>query len=468
MATPSHLRQINQRGIIRAMLRLGAASRAGLAKATGMSQPTAGKIVEELLAAGILEEAVGDSNGRSNGAQGADAYADPGYSAPASPAFRETVSGRMGRPGQLVQLDHERPRFLAIQLGVLHTRLAMLPVAIQDSDDWGAQISTGQSSERWVERVAKAAEGLMLRRTPADRAVGRSRRRPNANGVVGRGIRAVLLSVPGVVDERSGRALLCPNLRWAEKVNLLDLLRGWWEGGVAVVQEIRALALGHLAVERSGGDFLLVDFGDGVGGAAVVEGSLFESTIPLSGELGHTPVLGNTRPCGCGAVGCVETLVSRPGLLASFAGQSRCGPHTWGALVRDVRQQGLRPWLTSALDAAAMTIAGAINVLGVRRVIITGCLTELGQPVIAYVSDAIRRGAMWARLGQVTCEGAPRRRMAGLVSAAIDRILVPLDQEGMGAGIRDSERGAWIRKPPASLAMQRGSSNVRPLMAGRP
>ena len=53
-----------------------------------------------------------------------------------------------------------------------------------------------------------------------------------------------------------------------------------------------------------------------VGGAIIVDGKPLANPLPISGEIGHTPVLGNARPCGCGAVGCMETLVSLRGLLA--------------------------------------------------------------------------------------------------------------------------------------------------------
>ena len=69
---------------------------------------------------------------------------------------------------------------------------------------------------------------------------------------------------------------------------------------VLLVQEIRALALGHLTADPAAQDFLLVDFGEGVGGAIVLEGKLYSPSTPLSGELGHTPVPGNRRLCGCG------------------------------------------------------------------------------------------------------------------------------------------------------------------------
>src|SRR5205814_4159449 len=96
-ALPASLRRTNQRTVISLLLRLGCASRADLAKAAGISQPTAGKITTELLQLGVLQEAgtASDSNASGNGS-----------------------SSRLGRPGQLLRLDGRRARFLAIELGV--------------------------------------------------------------------------------------------------------------------------------------------------------------------------------------------------------------------------------------------------------------------------------------------------------------------------------------------------------------
>jgi len=64
--------------------------------------------------------------------------------------------------------------------------------------------------------------------------------------------------------------------------------------------------------------------------------------------------------------------------------------------------------------------------VGLRRLILTGSLNELPPAVIRYLSGAISRGAMWGRFGNIEIEGAPRRRMAGLVSVGIDRLVVPM------------------------------------------
>jgi hypothetical protein len=44
---------------------------------------------------------------------------------------------------------------------------------------------------------------------------------------------------------------------------------------------------------------------------------------------------------------------------------------------------------------------------------------------VEQLSDAVQKGAMWARFGEVECVAAPRRRAAGLVAVGIDRFIAP-------------------------------------------
>jgi glucokinase len=236
----------------------------------------------------------------------------------------------------------------------------------------------------------------------------------------------VVASVPGVVDEKNAEVLFSPNLHWTEGSGLIKLLRQVWNAPVALVQEERALALGHQASAPGQEDFLLTDFGDGVGGAAIIGGKIFSPPLPMSGEFGHTPVLGNKRLCGCGAVGCLETLVSTTGLLRSFAAARRGATANWPALIRFIAAHGIDSWLAQALDATAVAIAGALNVYGLRRVVVTGCLEELPPQVLRHLAAAIERGSLWARWGRVEVQGAPRRRAAGLAAAGMERLVLPM------------------------------------------
>src|SRR5262245_20056358 len=180
------------------------------------------------------------------------------------------------------------------------------------------------------------------------------------------------------------------------------MLKSAFKTPVLCIHEIRALALGQLALDHDLGDFLLVDSGAGVGAAAITGGRLYTGPLPLSGELGHTPVLNNTRRCGCGAVGCVETLISRKGLLAS-AQEKHDHLKNWPDLLEQLASDPTPQWLRLTLDEAAIVIASALNVMGLRQVILTGGLAELPPAAIEYLGERIRADAMWARFGTITC-----------------------------------------------------------------
>jgi predicted NBD/HSP70 family sugar kinase len=128
----------------------------------------------------------------------------------------------------------------------------------------------------------------------------------------------------------------------------------------------------------------------------------------------------------------METLVSTRGLMESFRAGRSGKSNSWDDLRADIERNGIHPWLAQALDAAAVAIAGALNVLGLRQVVITGIMTELPPAVMQYLSHAIQNGAMWARFGKVECTGAPRQRTAGLVAVGIDRLVVPDNDPPVG------------------------------------
>jgi predicted NBD/HSP70 family sugar kinase len=377
---PARMGQLNRRALLRQLLKFGVASRADLAKSLGMSQPTAGKIVDELLAAGVLEEI--------------ELAENAGEESP------------RGRPGRQLRLNQSRPCLLGIKLGMEKTSMAPLSLNITDADQWRFSFSLDPHEPRpawkWETQLRSVAQTIG-----------------------GQDFLGVLLSVPGIVDENKNRVLFSPNLHWTEQSDLAAMVRQIWNVPVILVQEERALALGYSHTNPDCEDFLLVDFGEGVGGAVIVDGKPIANPLPLCGEIGHTPVFGNRRRCGCGATGCMETLVSLRGLLESFAAARGGKKSSWADLQKHISKNGIPAWLAESLEAAAVSIAGALNVLGLRRVVITGSLTDLPPAVVGYLARAIQNGSMWAKFGTVECVAAPHRRIAGLVAIGIDRLVVP-------------------------------------------
>ena len=301
-------------------------------------------------------------------------------------------------------MTQSKYRFLGIKLGLAETHLSPLPLSVTDEDHWQIRFKTPTTAKQWSRKLRQAAAQIGQK-----------------------SFWGILVSVPGLVDERKGRILYSPNLRWTAGTAFSAPIQKVWKAPVILIQEERILALGHHSAHREGEDFLLVDFGEGVGSAVLISGKLYAHPLPISGELGHTPVLGNERRCGCGAVGCLETLASIRGLLKSFTTAHPKSSKSWDALCKSVAAHGIEPWLAKTLDAMAAGIAGALNLLGLRRVVITGTVTELPPAVFSYLSEAITKGTLWARFGELKIEKAPQRRKAGLVAAGIDRLIAPDD-----------------------------------------
>jgi len=393
VVVPSKMGRLNKRALVSRLQLMGSASRAGLAKSLGLSQPTAGKIVEQLLHYGVVEEFDASS-----------------WEADAS-------AGKVGRPPRLLRLDRRHKRFLAIQLGVGETSFAALPAGVGAEDRWELRLPTPNSAKQWQAQLREAARRVQPRK-----------------------FWGVLVSIPGVVDERQGRVLFSPNLHWTEGAKLGALIRQVWKAPVTLIQEERALALGQQMIEPSEEGFLMVDFGEGVGGAVIVQGRLQVNPLPVCGEFGHTPVWLNQRLCGCGARGCLETLVSTRGLLQSFSENTRRKNPSWRDLVEFVHENGVPRWMAQTLDQTAHVIAGALNILGLKQVVVSGSLLEFDQCVFRYLAKAIAGGAMWGRFGKIDVKPAPRRRTAGLIAVGLSRLIWPDQGKGAPGQIADFAR----------------------------
>lgn len=61
-----------------------------------------------------------------------------------------------------------------------------------------------------------------------------------------------------------------------------------------------------------------VILGTGVGGGLVLDGALWSGRQHIAGEWGHNGLVENGPLCYCGRQGCVETLLSGPGLVAAY------------------------------------------------------------------------------------------------------------------------------------------------------
>ena len=62
-------------------------------------------------------------------------------------------------------------------------------------------------------------------------------------------------------------------------------------------------------------NMLMVTLGTGVGGGIIINGKVYSGSNFAGGEIGHTVIVVDGRPCTCGRHGCWETYASATGLI---------------------------------------------------------------------------------------------------------------------------------------------------------
>jgi predicted NBD/HSP70 family sugar kinase len=202
---------------------------------------------------------------------------------------------------------------------------------------------------------------------------------------------AVGVGIPGVVDVDAGRVLHAVNLG-VESLDLADLGRARLGIAFRVENDVKAAALGAAVMRGITGSMAYLNLGTGVAAGIVVDGRIWRGSRGTAGEIGHLSVDPNGRVCGCGQVGCIETLCGG-GALARAWGRPGALP------VRDIldaAELGDADAVAQRADlfrgAAAATRALVLSA-DVERVVIGGGLTALGGRLDAGIRQALRHDA---------------------------------------------------------------------------
>lgn len=122
--------------------------------------------------------------------------------------------------------------------------------------------------------------------------------------------------------------------------------------------------------------------GTGVGGGVLIDGQLLSGRA--AGELGHLYAGGTTR-CGCGAVGCLETLASVPAVERRAVSLGLSGRFDdWVTLPVD------HPVWSDVLHGLSVGLRSLVNIFGPDSVVLMGGLTA-ASPVLQEAVARCRR-----------------------------------------------------------------------------
>ena len=137
----------------------------------------------------------------------------------------------------------------------------------------------------------------------------------------GKAISGIGIGAPGSIDPENGVVENAVNLGWT-RVELRKELQSALGANLPVFLQrdtfAQTLSEYYYGCAKGVDNFVYLALGSGLGAGALVEGRLLQGANRSALEVGHMALPGLTAQCGCGKTGCIETILSGPGMLRAY------------------------------------------------------------------------------------------------------------------------------------------------------
>jgi predicted NBD/HSP70 family sugar kinase/biotin operon repressor len=362
------LRRANLAQVLRRLRDQGPRSRARLATELGMTRSAVSTLVSELVERGLVRIGVVERGG-------------------------------VGRPGTAVQLDGRTVCGIGAEINVNHVSTMAMDlsgnvVAEQRLSLDSNRLDAGEVIDHLV---------TLLSRTEADIA---------AAGATPIGL---TVGVAGLIDNTSDVLTLAPNLAWRD-VPVGAMLRDRLKPAYPVVidNESNLAALAETLPGDPERQDILVIFGEvGLGGGIVADGRLLRGRQGYAGEFGHMIVDPQGRRCGCGRIGCWETVAGLRALLDAATDpddpvrdpalglQPRLTEINRRADLGDTRTLGALEQVGSWIGVGAAMLT---NVLNPAAIVLSGYFAEVGHHMRPAIEAQLLAGVLAPNAGGTRVE----------------------------------------------------------------
>ncbi|MCC2684059.1 MAG: glucokinase [Paenibacillaceae bacterium] len=240
------------------------------------------------------------------------------------------------------------------------------------------------------------------------------------------------LGIPGFMDIPEGFIKLSPNLGW-RNVPVKQILEEKLNKAVAIDNDANVAALGEAWSGAGAGipNVVCYTLGTGVGGGIIIKSRIYQGFKGMAGELGHMAVVPDLEAikCGCGKMGCLETVSSATGIIRMANDAVKRGDVT---SLADVAQIAAKDVFDAAkagdevslriIDRAALYLGKSMALLAVvinpQRFILGGGVSRAGDILFQPIRDYFRQFTQEAAQEQVDIVPAQLGNDAGVVGAA--------------------------------------------------
>jgi predicted NBD/HSP70 family sugar kinase len=355
-------------------------SRAELARQMGVRRGAVSRIVDDLLAAGLVFEG----------------------------AKAESPRGR--RP-TLLHIDTRRRCIVAVDVGAGGTAIMVTDVVGHPLEE-AVELPTRPEPRLLVKDVAQGVARILAEH-------------PELGECLGIGV-----ALSGLVDRERGLVKYGPTLDWHD-VDVLGPLRAATSLPVVIENSCKACVLAQVWAVRGDppveGPVAFVNVSDGVGVGIAVDGTLLRGANSIAGEYGHVPLNMHGPRCSCGQRGCWEAYVSKRAVIARYRGTDPSWPHSVekaSVSIEDIMARA-RAGEGQAREALRETglflgrgLATIVKTIDPRRIYVGGEITEVWDLISGTVWDALREDSVVRHAGETAILTVPLGEYPRLRGAA--------------------------------------------------
>ncbi|MBB6637562.1 ROK family glucokinase [Cohnella thailandensis] len=245
-------------------------------------------------------------------------------------------------------------------------------------------------------------------------------------------VQGVGIGIPGFLDIPNGIIDFSPNLPF-RNVPVKQIMEEKLGKPIRISNDANVAALGEVwgGAGRGVEHCVCYTLGTGVGGGIIVNGRLLEGFSGMAGELGHMSVVPDLEAiqCGCGRMGCLETVSSATGIIRMAKDAVDRGDRTSLSLVTDIAAKEVFDAAKAGDEVAQRIISRAAFYLGKsmaavavvtnpQRFIIGGGVSKAGEFLFEQIRSVFVKLAPESASAGVDIVAAELGNNAGVVGAA--------------------------------------------------
>ncbi|MFF8916480.1 ROK family protein [Streptomyces sp. NPDC015032] len=333
-------------GEVLALISSGAvATRADIARITGMARSTVSQRVDALIAHGLVDE---DADGGSTG----------------------------GRPPRRLALRTREHTVAGVDLGASHCRVALMDIGGSTLAVQEEPLSIGDGPDSVLRHVERTVRALLKE----------AHQEPET-------LRRIGVGVPGPVEFSTGRPVDPPIMPGWHQYPIPEFFAARFGVRALVDNDVNVMALAEQRRAFPGCRYLLyIKVGTGIGCGIVADGQLHRGAQGCAGDIGHIRVADLDDPCRCGNSGCLEAVAGGASLAAKLVGLGLDAAS--GSDVVRLVQSGNRDavrMVREAGRAVGEVLAGLVNFFNPDTVVMGGALAAVHDQLLAGVREAVYR-----------------------------------------------------------------------------